>query len=153
MANLDILSHHMNENTHHEEGKNDDNDNDNSEEVRETQTELAFNDIDIDSNNPVINNNNHDNTHSIIDEIEGEEDQGAEELKIEQEEQITYQVTLPGFWQNFEKRYWKSNRRLYHIDENNIAQLLPNVTQVETTPPLFAFINPPNNNSKKRKTQ
>ena len=40
------------------------------------------------------------------------------------DEMITYQVTLKGFWEDPEKRLWKSGRNIYHIDMNNNAKLL-----------------------------
>ena len=62
------------------------------------------------------------------------------------DEIITYQVTLKGFWEDPEKRLWKSGRDIYHIDMNNNAKLLDQTQQL-TSHVIFTQTNEIQNSS------
>jgi hypothetical protein len=49
-------------------------------------------------------------------------------MSFDKDEVITYQVTLKGYWDNPEKRLWKSGRDIYHVDMNNNAKLIQSIS-------------------------
>jgi hypothetical protein len=89
---------------------------------------------------------------SILDDIIPERvdqnvivDERTEYLIVMDQEDIEYEVTLQGFWDDIDQRIWKSNhdRKLYEIDENNYAKVKEKkVEELNNQPPAFLLAKP-----------
>lgn len=108
----------------------------------------VINDTDLSIFDDIIENNiTNSNNMYEVDEI-GEEPKDT--LIIMDQENIEYQVTLQGFWDNIQKRIWKSNHKLYQIDEKNYAVIIKESPEIiSNKPPVFNVIS----QQRKRKTE
>ena len=83
-------------------------------------------------------------------------DKPTDTLMVMKKQDIEYEVTLQGFWDNIETRVWKSHHKLFKIDDNNYASIVEKTEdQTNSEPPAFSItmLGKQNATKKKRKTQ